>query len=56
MDASTVQPPVIQPTIVQPPVIQPTAVAERKVPQYTDKTKNTFRDPFKGTSWGNPTK
>ena len=61
VDASTVQPPVIQPTIVQPsvmqpPVIQPTAVAERKVPQYTDKTKNTFRDPFKGTSWGNPTK
>jgi len=49
--------PTPEPT-VQVPVPEPTKVPEppkRIVPQYTDKTKNSFRDPFKGTSWGNPT-
>ena len=48
---SEVKPDVPTPQPTTAPV--PPKVAERIIPQYTDKTKNTYRDLFKGTSWGN---
>jgi len=56
----TKEPPVLLSEVKQDtPTPQPTTVPEptkRIVPQYTDKSKNTYKDLFKGTSWGNPTK
>jgi len=54
----TKEPPVLISEVKQEaPPPQPTVVPEptkRIVPQYTDKSKNTYKDLFKGTSWGNP--
>jgi len=54
----TTEPPVLLTEVKQDtPTPQVTVVPEptqRIIPQYTDKTKNTYKDLFKGTSWGNP--
>jgi len=40
----------------QPTIIPIQKAPDKIIPQYTDKSKNTYKDLFKGTSWGNPTK